>query len=300
MKVLISGASGFVGLNLCSHFNKMGLEIVRLNRSEFENKSIDLYNSDIVIHLAGKAHDFSSSINEKEYFSANFETTKKLYDSFLKSRKAISFIYFSSVKAVADQAQINMLETQKPFPQTFYGRSKLKSEEYILSNPPTNGKKFYILRPTMIHGPGNKGNLNLLYKLIKKRIPWFLGDFKNKRSFCSIDNLIFIVEELITNFNITSGIYNVCDSESLSTNMVVNIIANESNTKLISIPIPKKLVTPIVKFLEFFGLNFTRFKKLTEYYTVSNNKILNAIGKKLPLTATNGLSKTINYFNNKI
>ena len=49
----------------------------------------------------------------------------------------------------------------------------------------------------MIHGPNNKGNLNLLYNLVSKRIPWILGSFQNKRSYCSIDNLLFIINELI-------------------------------------------------------------------------------------------------------
>ncbi|MGK4422647.1 hypothetical protein ACSLVQ_30785, partial [Klebsiella pneumoniae] len=72
---------------------------------------------------------------------------------------------------------------------THYGKSKLLSEQFILSQDIPKGKRVYILRPCMIHGPNNKGNLNLLYEIVKKRIPWPLGMFKNKRSFCSIDNL---------------------------------------------------------------------------------------------------------------
>lgn len=58
-------------------------------------------------------------------------------------------------------------------------------------------KRVYILRPCMIHGPGNKGNLNLLYNVVRKGIPWPLGDFENKRSFTSIDNLCYVVEGLL-------------------------------------------------------------------------------------------------------
>ena len=77
----------------------------------------------------------------------------------------------------------------------------------------------------MIHGPGNKGNLNLLYNLVSKGFPWPLGDFENKRSFCSIENLCFIIRELIERDDIPSGIYNIADDVPLSTNEVVRLIA---------------------------------------------------------------------------
>ena len=63
----------------------------------------------------------------------------------------------------------------------------------------------------MIHGPGNKGNLNLLYSFVKKGIPYPFGRYENKRSFVSIDNLCFVIKELIENKNITSGVYNISD-----------------------------------------------------------------------------------------
>ena len=83
----------------------------------------------------------------------------------------------------------------------------------------------------MIHGPNNKGNLNLLYKIVKRGMPWPLGNFKNQRSFCSIDNLSFIIKELIKNNNVKSGIYNVSDDETISTNELINLISSVLNKK---------------------------------------------------------------------
>ena len=60
----------------------------------------------------------------------------------------------------------------------------------------------------MIHGPGNKGNLNLLYNVVKKGIPWPLGDFENRRSFTSIDNLCYVIEGLLTK-EVPTGIYHM-------------------------------------------------------------------------------------------
>lgn len=75
----------------------------------------------------------------------------------------------------------------------------------------------------MIHGPGNKGNLNLLYNVVKKGIPWPLGAFENKRTFTSIDNLCYVVEGLLTK-EVASGVYHMADDEALSTNELIAVI----------------------------------------------------------------------------
>ena len=127
----------------------------------------------------------------------------------------------SSVKAVADGVEGVLDESVIPSPVTAYGKSKLAAEEYILSQKLPKGKRVYILRPCMIHGPNNKGNLNLLYHFVKKGIPYPFGSFENKRSFVSIDNLCFVIKELIENKNIPSGVYNISDDQALSTNELV-------------------------------------------------------------------------------
>ena len=154
----------------------------------------------------------------------------------------------------------------------------------------------------MIHGPGNKGNLNLLYKIVNKGFPWPLGAFENKRSFCSIDNLCFIINELINKETIPSGVYNVADDEPVATNDLIKLMA-ESQGKVYYIwNLPKS----IIKFLSKLGdllkspLNTERLNKLTETYIVSNNKIKTAINKQLPLSAKDGLMKTLNSFNTNV
>src|ERR1700733_11450963 len=97
----------------------------------------------------------------------------------------------------------------------------------------------------MIHGPGNKGNLNLLYKFVKKGIPYPLAGFNNKRSFLSVENLCFVINELINNDCIESGIYNVSDDEALSTNQVVSILAKSLNVN----PRLWKISPAIIKFM---------------------------------------------------
>ena len=188
MKITITGATGFVGKNLINHL-KTSNEVVPISVRYIPNNIIELSGNEL-IHLAGKAHDLKKVSNPQDYYEANFELTKQVFDSFLLSEASV-FIFMSSVKATADEVEGVLTEENSPNPKTPYGISKFQAESYLLKQPLPEGKRVYILRPCMIHGPGNKGNLNLLYALVKKGFPWPLAAFENQRSFLSIENLIF-------------------------------------------------------------------------------------------------------------
>lgn len=301
--ILITGASGFVGQNLTKHLENYNLiAISRKNGFDYnliDNDFLDNNKIEIIIHLAGKAHDLKNISNDSEYYEANTDLTISLFDSFLKSNTKI-FIYLSSVKAVKDFVECPLNEDTEPTPTSVYGKSKLEAEKYLLLQQLNNNKKLFILRPCMIHGPGNKGNLNLLFKLVSKKLPWPLGAFENKRSFCSIDNLNFIIEQLISRDDINSGIYNIADDEPLSTNQIIELIANAQYHKSRILKLPKSLIFILVKIGDFLRLPFNteNLTKLTENYVVSNEKIKMAIGKELPLASKEGLLKTFSYFKN--
>ena len=253
-----------------------------------------------LIHLAGKAHDLKSTSSSQEYYEVNTELTKNVFDAFLASDAKV-FITLSSVKAVADEVEGELTEEHFPNPITHYGKSKLLAEQYIFSKEIPEEKRVYVLRPCMIHGPGNKGNLNLLYKIVSKNIPWPLGAFENKRSFCSIDNLMFIFNELIEREDIPSGIYNVADDEPLSTNELIGLIAQSQNRKPKVWKISRSLIEKAARMGDklYLPLNSERLHKLTSSYVVSNAKIKTAIGKPLPISSRDGLMKTFQSFQNK-
>lgn len=286
-KIFLTGSSGFVAKNILKYFDKKYTFTNYIRATEVNIQH------DIVIHLAGKAHDLKSKSNYTEYYSANTELTKLLFNKYIESNANV-FIFLSSVKAVADKLDLDLIEDHVPNPITHYGKSKFLSEEYILTMSLPVGKRFYILRPCMIHGPGNKGNLNLLYNIVNKRIPYPLGAYCNKRSFCSIDNLCFIINELIENENIPSGIYNIADDEPISTNEIIDLIGESTGRKSIILNIPKFFVESLAKLGDFLKLplNTERLSKLTETYIVDNSKIKNAIGKSLPVSSKEGLLKT--------
>jgi nucleoside-diphosphate-sugar epimerase len=299
INIIISGASGFVGSNWIVYSKNLDkYNNISLKRDEIipPLHSIGIKIS-AFLHLAGKAHDTSKSHKPEAYYEVNTDLTKKLFDDFLISQLD-TFIMISSVKAVTDISNVELTEEFNPNPLTHYGKSKLLAEQYILDKEIPIDKRVYILRPCMIHGPGNKGNLNLLFKIVSKGIPWPLGSFENKRSFCSIENLCFIINELIENDQIPSGIYNVADDDTISTNELISLIAGSQSKKSQIWNIPVFLIYAIAKVGDIFRLPFNteRLQKLTENYIVSNKKIKKAISKPLPLSAKDGLLKTIKSF----
>lgn len=315
MNILITGISGFVGSNLVdalkANHNIYGLDIVFPKKDgiqeifswdDLDKKSLPQF--DAIIHLAGKAHDTKNKAAADIYFKVNTDLTKKIYDYFLADDKISKFIFFSSVKAAADKVTSEILtEDILPNPVGPYGESKIKAEEYILgklSNLSASQKETIILRPCMIHGPGNKGNLNLLYSVIKKGGPWPLGAFENRRSFTSIDNLSFVISSILNN-TIESGIYNMGDDEALSTNELIKIICKGLGKKSHIFNINKSFVVSLAKIGDklHLPLNTFRLDKLTENYVVSNSKLKKALGiDKMPVRADEGLLKTIKSFVN--
>lgn len=320
MKVLITGINGFVGSNLVKNWNKKfaisGLDIFSKPMEGVEGTySWDQLDKipqvDAIIHLAGKAHDTKNKSLAEDYFKINTELTKKIFDYFLQSNVK-TFIFFSSVKAAADTIENDILtEEIIPKPVGPYGESKIAAENYIISqfpfnkdpetrNPRPETKNVYILRPCMIHGSGNKGNLNLLYNVVSKGIPWPLGAFDNKRSFCSIDNIAYVVEQLIIRNDIESGIYHIGDDEALSTNELIRLISESAEKKTLIWSISKKLIALLANFSGalHLPLNNERLKKLTENYVVSNSKIKKALGiDRMPVSAVEGMKKTLKSFN---
>jgi nucleoside-diphosphate-sugar epimerase len=308
IKVLITGSSGFIASNLYRAFHTdyelYGLDITK--KSLFHSDKIFAWDEfeklpkiEVIIHLAGKAHDTSNAADPHLYYEINLGLTKQIFDYFLDS-EASTFIFFSTVKAVADTVEGKILtEESKADPKTPYGKSKLAAEQYIQSKLVPAGKKVFILRPCMVHGPGNKGNLNLLYQLVRKGIPWPLGAFHNFRSFTSVENLIYILRQLIEK-DIQSGTYQLADDDPVSTNELIQMISLSSGKKAHILHFPKRFIRILARAGDLFRLSFNseRLQKLTESYMVSNQKIKSALGiQNLPIAAKDGLINTLKSFN---
>lgn len=312
MNILITGIHGFVGSNLVKalkgNHTIYGLDIISPEKDgivktfswqDLDNRHIP--EIDAIIHLAGKAHDTKNKSDADVYFKINTDLTKKIYDYFTEYSEIKKFIFFSSVKAAVDKVENDILtEDVIPCPVGPYGESKIKAEEYIMDSLKSlpDSKEAIILRPCMIHGPNNKGNLNLLYAIIKKGVPWPLGSFENKRSFTSIDNLTFVIEKILS-ITIESGIYNMSDDKPLSTNDLIRLMCEALGKQPRILNLDKKLIRGIAKIGDFLHLplNSFRLNKLTENYVVSNDKIKKVLGIGcMPVDSAQGIIKTIRSF----
>ncbi|KPM48557.1 NAD-dependent epimerase/dehydratase family protein [Jiulongibacter sediminis] len=297
--VLISGASGFVGKNLINYLDERLISHKEISLRSGVPDSLP-GDTSVVVHLAGLAHDLKNVNKEADYFRVNTELTQQLFQAFLRS-EADTFIFLSSVKAVADSpGKELLLENTIPDPVTVYGKSKLEAERALLSRK-VNGKRVIILRPCMIHGPGNKGNLNLLYRWVKSGLPYPLGAFDNERSYLSVDHLCYVITELIRNRTIPQGVYQVADTNYVSTIELVKLISQELGKPVRIWKIPAPLIRSLAEMGNWLHLplNSERLYKLTDDYKVSNEKLRSVLGNPPNFEASEGLRKTIRSFVNE-
>lgn len=280
----MTGSHGFVGTNLIEALGTT-YHIIRWDARDDK----PLPECDAVIHLAGLAHDTKRSKTsegrwrKEDYYRVNTELTKRIYDRFLES-EAKKFIFFSSIKAKDGD--------------TVYAVSKRNAELAISQKEEIRrkiGKDVYILRPCMIHGKGNKGNLNLLVNWVKKGLPWPLAAFENKRSFASMRNVAYVVSELLMK-DVESGTYDICDDEAVSTNELIDLICESMGKKARLWRIPQGLMKCFAKFGDalHLPLNTERLGKLTDDYIVSNQDIKIALSvERMPVEAKEGLRESI-------
>ena len=288
MKILITGAYGFVGTNLCSYLVGKGhecvaLDIPKVKRDDVPYKafhswdeldSIDWAGVDAVVHLAGKAHDLKNVSDPQSYFDINVGLTEKIFNA--ANGKVPRFIYFSSSKA-ADA-------------DTPYGKSKLAAEQFL------SGRAI-VLRPAMIHGPWNKGNLNLLWGIARRGFPWPLAAFENKRSFTSIGNICAAVEALCEHGE--NGVYPIADDEMLSTNRLIELMAEACGRKTRLWRLPKGMMRLAAKAGDalHLPLNTERLGKLTEDGFVDNEALKKHLGwSQMPIRAEDGMRETLKSF----
>ena len=316
MKYLITGANGFVGTNLCRYLAEKGHECLTLDIGDAdygwdELGRIPFGEIDCVVHLAGKAHDLKKVASERSYFDINVGLTQKIYEAMRERVESErrdevekvggggerKFIYFSSSKASKEG--------------NAYGRSKFAAEEWLkeqyLHCPPPPHFSTFVLRPAMIHGPGNKGNLNLLWGVARRGVPWPLATFENHRSFTSIGNICAAVEALSTRTADGGGtpslpVFEVADDEMLSTNRLIELIAEACGRKARLWRLPKGLMRCVARIGDILHLplNTERIEKLTEDSFVDNSALKAFLGwEKMPIGAEEGMKRTLESFGKK-
>lgn len=298
MNVGIVGSTGFIGQYLSAGLSKkFNIIEISLRNDDWRDQ---ISKSEIIINLVGKAHDHKRTATEEDYYYTNLDLTKKLFREYEENQSKL-FIQMSSIAAIEEiESDMALDESFKSNSISWYGKSKREAEIWLLNQKIKENKKLIILRPPMVHGPFDKGNLALLFNIIKKGIPYPLGKFKNERSFISIYNLQYFLEEIIEKeVQITSGIYHLADDETVSTKDIIEIISTILGKDPKILLIPKKMIIFCAKIGDILNLplNTIKLKKMVSTLVVSNLKIKKELNiKSLPYSAKSGLAKTIQSF----
>tara|TARA_Y100000389_G_C17458710_1_gene520031 strand:- start:76 stop:1026 length:951 start_codon:yes stop_codon:yes gene_type:complete len=260
-KILVTGASGFVGKSLCETLSKSGRSVfgaVRSSNSILINNNVKyisvgdisfkkdwknfLYNVDCIIHCAGIAHKMNNDKNFDVYRLTNIDGTKHLAEQAVEAGVK-RLIFLSSIKVNGEstnntKSKKKFSDNDIPAPMDLYAVSKLKAERALWEVSSKTGLEVVVLRLPLVYGYGAKGNLAKLVKLIKSGIPLPLGMINNKRSMIGIDNLIDLLNQCIDHPDASGKTFLVSEGEDLSTPELIKLIALSMGRKAILFPVP--------------------------------------------------------------
>jgi nucleoside-diphosphate-sugar epimerase len=284
MRIAVTGANGFVGKRFMEYKpGKYDLRPVSLRG--VNPAGINLKDVDVIVHLAGKAHDMAEQ-DEKIYFDINYRITKELADH--ANRSGVPhFIYISTVKVYGEGGDEPLNEYAACLPEDPYGKSKLEAEQYLQS---IEGLRFAvsIVRPPVVYGPGVKGNIIRLMAAIYKGRPLPLGNTRNQRSMVFLDNLIELVHRIIDTR--MAGIFVAGDERPLSTDGLIKLIGKHlhGKSRLVSVPgFMRKLLKAVKP-----GL----YKRLFGSFVIDNSDSNKRLNFTPPYSTEYGIEQMVKWY----
>lgn len=321
-KILVTGASGFIGNPLCYALSALGKSVNGTVRSKntFEDvkniKFIKLedFNSnvnweelladvDCVIHCAGKTHVMNKKQKdyEKIYRSVNVDGTKKL------AKKAVDFrvkrfIFLSSIKVNGESTNSyhgdNILNKQKKDiftnndkqkPEDLYAISKLEAEKVLWEISTTSSLEVVVVRLPLVYGYGVKGNLARLIKIVKSGIPLPLSNVNNQRSMIGIDNLVDLLIRCIDHSEAGGKTFLASDGEDLSTPKLIKLIASSIGKRIYLFPLPVFLL----KFLSSIFGKKKEIDRLIGSLRIDNSYTKEILNWKPTLSVEEGIRRMV-------
>ncbi len=307
MKFLVTGASGFVGWALCINIAGKGevLAAVRARQAWLNvpqvvvptldgdtNWSAALQNTDVVVHLAARAHVMKEASADPlaEYRKTNVDGTLNL------ARQAANagirrFVFISSVKVHGEESQPGrpFRESDLPAPEDFYGMSKQEAEVGLRQIAQRSAMELVIIRPPLIYGPGVKANFATLVNVIRRGIPLPLKAIENRRSLVALDNLVDFVGECAIHPLAGGNTFLVSDGHDLSTPQLITRIAHAAGVPLRLFPVPRRI---LMSGAGFIG-KAPALRRLCGNLQVDISLSRNTLGWTPPITVDEGLRRAL-------
>jgi nucleoside-diphosphate-sugar epimerase len=263
-KLLITGATGFVGRRLCEVLRERGIDFAAAVRQGAAERQIAvgaitaatdwsaaLAGCDTVIHLAARVHVMNeeSASPIAEFRAMNVNATLNL------ARQAAAagvkrFVFVSSVKVNGEMTtERPVAAADIPAPSDPYGQSKLEAELALQQFAPASGLELVIVRPPLVYGPGVKANFLNLIKLVKWGIPLPFGRIRNRRSMVALDNLVDLLIVCSAHPDAAGRTFMVSDGDDLSIADLVRMIAAAMGKKIVFLPVPPSLLSGSARML---------------------------------------------------
>ena len=255
LRVLVTGASGFIGGRLIEHLGQLGVDCIGTSRSKYHAQNFrqfDLVKDtdhmslvrgvDCVVHCAAAVH--GSTRDDSEFHQINVDATLKLARACLQTPSIKRFIFLSTVKVNGEVTYGEAFTPDdEPRPVASYAKSKRLAEEGLKRMFRGTSVKFVIIRLPLVHGRGVKGNLAKLDKLLRYKFPLPIQNLdKNRRSIVSIENLLDFITNCMRHDNAVDQTFFVKDENDLSTYEIFALMARNNDLKLKTFALPSAVI----------------------------------------------------------
>jgi nucleoside-diphosphate-sugar epimerase len=243
VRVVVTGATGFIGRHLCAALAAGNVPVLALGRQQ---PDIDaLRGADAVVHLAALAHERASALERagdyQEFLRVNTMATERL------AREAASagvghFVFLSTIGVCGEETHgAPFTEQSPPAPRSLYARSKLEAEQRLARVGAETGLRITVLRPTLVYGPGNPGNFLRLLRLVQSGLPLPLGAVCNRRNLAYVGNLVSAIAAALRSADV-QGLFLACDSVPISTSELVRRLSRAMGRDARLVPMPVSLL----------------------------------------------------------
>jgi nucleoside-diphosphate-sugar epimerase len=311
MKVMVTGASGFVGYATCARFVMQRMNVVGTVRhlppqplpgvdyriASDVSKDTDWYEAlkgvNTVVHCAARVHVMREPTADplQEFRRINVGWTGRLAQ--LAALQGVRrFVYLSSIKVNGEQTVVPFTEQDPPNPQDAYGVSKWEAEQALAQVSTQTGMEIVIVRSPLVYGPGVRGNFLQLLNILRRGIPLPLASIRNQRSFVYLGNLVDALGRCIQDPRAARQTYLVCDSEDVATPELVRRLGAVMGSKVCLWPCPTALLYWMGQVAGRRGM----IDRLVGSLQVNSSKIQTELGWHPPFTVDVGLSETAAWF----